>query len=494
MRVFAGLASDPFFMDVEAALRTDMSGTLSFNTAANTVQDRDCLTIVVEVPSGPIIQRFDGATLVAAIAENMVTRRGKPIRIERVGRPEIKNVIMANPMRDPRAQGVELRDLYNREDAFALSPVYRPLYESRLDANLAFFDGLDGATAWPIGPDGRHPLRDLLMDDFLILDLARPFAPGGFLEIERALAENRPHATAGGRWLDDDILDDLLTWMVNGGAGRAVRRRGRRSDQAGQPDLSLRARTQPGGPAASGLPEELTMETLKGKGAVVTGAASGIGKAIATAFIDAGASVLLCDRNGPALDAAARELGQRATGRVTDVSDESQVEGAMRAAREAFGSLDIVVNCAGFGAIMPLTELPDEKWKAVQAVTLGGVFYGLKHGARLMLEQGRPGVIINISSVNGRQAGEGQVGLLRGQGRRGHAHPLRRARARQPRHPGRRHRAGPGRDAAHAARAGESGHAGALPQRHPDAAGGGGGRDRGGRGVPRVRQRQIHQW
>jgi NAD(P)-dependent dehydrogenase (short-subunit alcohol dehydrogenase family) len=150
------------------------------------------------------------------------------------------------------------------------------------------------------------------------------------------------------------------------------------------------------------------MDMLKGKGTVVTGAASGIGKAIATAFIDAGASVLLCDRNAPALDAAVRELGDRAIGRMTDVGDEGQVEAALRAAREAFGSLDIVVNCAGFGAIMPLTELPDEKWKAVQSVTLGGVFYGLKHGARQMLEQGRPGVIINISSVNGRQAGEGQ--------------------------------------------------------------------------------------
>ena len=57
----------------------------------------------------------------------------------------------------------------------------------------------------------------------------------------------------------------------------------------------------------------------------------------------------------------------------------------------------------------PLTELTGEKWKSVQAVTLGGVFYGVKHGARQMLEQGRPGVIINISSVNGRQPGEGQV-------------------------------------------------------------------------------------
>jgi hypothetical protein len=219
MRVFAGLASDPFFMDVEAAIRTDLSGTLAFETAVNTAQDRDCLTIVVEVPFAPIVNRFGGATLLAAIAEDLVTRRGNPIRIERLGRPEIKNVLMANPMRDTRAPGVELRDLYNREDAFGLSPVYRPLYESRLDANLTFFDGLDGATAWPTGPDGRHPLRDLLIDDFLILDVARPFSPGGFLEIERALAEERPHATAGGRWLDDDILDELLTWLVNGGRG-----------------------------------------------------------------------------------------------------------------------------------------------------------------------------------------------------------------------------------------------------------------------------------
>lgn len=151
------------------------------------------------------------------------------------------------------------------------------------------------------------------------------------------------------------------------------------------------------------------MDVLRGKGAVVTGAASGIGKAIATAFIEARASVLLCDLNAGALDAAARGLGDHAIGRVTDVSDESQVEGAMRAARDAFGSLDIVVNCAGFGAIAPLTELTAEKWKSVQAATLGGVFYGVKHGARHMLKQGRPGVIINISSVNGQQPGEGQV-------------------------------------------------------------------------------------
>jgi Domain of unknown function (DUF4331) len=219
MRVFAGLVSDPFFMDVEAALRTDISGKLSFNTAANTVQFRDVLAIVVEIPFAPIVKKFEGVTIVGAVAENVVTRRGKPIRIERVGRPEIKNFAMANPMRDPRTRGLELRDLYNREDTFALSKEYRSLYESRLDANLAFFDGLDGKTAWPLGPDGRHPLRDLLVNDYLILDLARAFAPGNFLEIERSVVTNQPHNSAGGRWLDDDILDEMLTLFVNGGRG-----------------------------------------------------------------------------------------------------------------------------------------------------------------------------------------------------------------------------------------------------------------------------------
>jgi NAD(P)-dependent dehydrogenase (short-subunit alcohol dehydrogenase family) len=151
------------------------------------------------------------------------------------------------------------------------------------------------------------------------------------------------------------------------------------------------------------------MNILKDKGAVVTGAASGIGKAIATAFIEAGAHVLLCDRNAEAVNAVASELGDHAIARVADVSDETQVDSTMRDARNTFGSLDIVVNCAGFGAIAPLTELSGDKWKAVLAVTLGGVFYGVKHGARQMLDQGHPGVIINISSVNGRQAGEGQV-------------------------------------------------------------------------------------
>ena len=85
MRVFAGLVSDPFFMDVEAALRTDISGKLSFNTAANTVQFRDVLSIVVEVPFAPIVERFDGVTLVGAICgeRRHAPRQADPDRTSR---------------------------------------------------------------------------------------------------------------------------------------------------------------------------------------------------------------------------------------------------------------------------------------------------------------------------------------------------------------------------------------------------------------------------
>ena len=220
MRVFAGLVSDPFFMDVDASMDTEMAGTWRFSKeGTNTVQFRDVLTIVVEVPFAPIARRLDGTMLIGAIAETVVTRRGRPIRLERFGRPEIKNLILKNTSRDPRTKGIELRDLYNREDTFALSKEYRPLYSSRLDANLAFFDSLDGKTAWPLDSDGRHPLRDLLVEDFLVLDLAHSFTPANFLEIERAMLQGRPHQSAGGRWLDDDIVDEMLTLYVNDGQG-----------------------------------------------------------------------------------------------------------------------------------------------------------------------------------------------------------------------------------------------------------------------------------
>jgi NAD(P)-dependent dehydrogenase (short-subunit alcohol dehydrogenase family) len=99
------------------------------------------------------------------------------------------------------------------------------------------------------------------------------------------------------------------------------------------------------------------MDILHGKGAIVIGAGSVVGRAIATALIDAGASVLLCDSNYRKLEVVARTLGPLAIPRLTDTADESQVAAAVRFARATFGSLDIVVNCGGVDVIAHASAL-----------------------------------------------------------------------------------------------------------------------------------------
>ena len=88
------------------------------------------------------------------------------------------------------------------EDAFHLGEGYEGAYRARLDANLAFWDGLDGKVDWPVDEDGAHPLTELVLADFLVVDVAKPYAEqGSFLEIERARWRGEPHRrpAAGGR-------------------------------------------------------------------------------------------------------------------------------------------------------------------------------------------------------------------------------------------------------------------------------------------------------
>ena len=145
-----------------------------------------------------------------------------PIRIERFGRPEIKNVIMSMKEFDQVNRDLEIRDLYNLEDAFHMSKDYRGAYRARLNANLAAIDRLDGKTDWPLGPDGAHPLTDLLLDDYLVVDVSKPYAENSYFEIERAVLEGRPHETCGGRSLNDDVMDTLYTLLINAGNGPRI--------------------------------------------------------------------------------------------------------------------------------------------------------------------------------------------------------------------------------------------------------------------------------
>jgi len=149
------------------------------------------------------------------------------------------------------------------------------------------------------------------------------------------------------------------------------------------------------------------MGRLEGKVAVVTGGASGIGAATARLFVAEGASVVISDMQDPAGETLARELG-RATYIRTDVRDEAAVAAAVARAVEAFGRLDCMINNAGVvGAVGSIREMEARDWRDSLAILLDGAFFGVKHAARVLVEQGEGGSILSTTSVAGLRGGLG---------------------------------------------------------------------------------------
>ncbi len=129
------------------------------------------------------------------------------------------------------------------------------------------------------------------------------------------------------------------------------------------------------------------------KRALVTGAGSGIGEAVARGLHGEGAEVVLADRHGAAVKALAGELGARAGWVEIDVREEDQVRGAM-------GGLDILVNVAGVGSTTTAPDTPLEVWEDVFAVNVRGTFLCCKHAIPDMARRGQ-GAIVNIGSIAG---------------------------------------------------------------------------------------------
>ena len=220
VRVFAGPRWDPFIMDAPSALKTIATGKLAFTDPGSIFLDgKNVLSLVVEIDSALL----DGAELVGVVGETLT--RGKfNVRIERVGRPEVKNMMLAPKQFDPVNRDLEIRDLYNMEDAFHLGEAYEGAYRARLNANLAFWDGLDGKTDWATDGYGDHPLTKLMLADFLVVDLNKPYAEqGSFLEIELAVRRGEANESCGGRALNDDVMDTIFTQLVNAGNGPIIR-------------------------------------------------------------------------------------------------------------------------------------------------------------------------------------------------------------------------------------------------------------------------------
>jgi 2-deoxy-D-gluconate 3-dehydrogenase len=140
--------------------------------------------------------------------------------------------------------------------------------------------------------------------------------------------------------------------------------------------------------------------SLAGKVALVTGGNSGIGRAVASAFREAGANVAIGARRADRNAAAAAQIGGETLAVELDVRDEASIERAVAAVVARFGRLDVLVNNAGVVNRKSVMELEREAWEHVVSVNLTGPFLCTKHAARVMKAQGS-GKIINVSSVLG---------------------------------------------------------------------------------------------
>ena len=136
--------------------------------------------------------------------------------------------------------------------------------------------------------------------------------------------------------------------------------------------------------------------------AVITGAGSGIGRAMALLFASEGARVLAADLNGDAANTTAREIveaGGEAAAMAVDVVDPAQVRAMVERAHSLFERIDILCNNAGIGSTTDVVECEPEEWDRVMTVNVKSVYLGCKYAIPGMIEQGG-GVIVNISSIS----------------------------------------------------------------------------------------------
>ncbi len=177
---------------------------------------------------------------------------------------------------------------------------------------------------------------------------------------------------------------------------------------------------------------------LTNKTAFITGAASGIGKEIATVFARQGANIVIADLNKDAADAAAMELkgkGHLAMGVGVDVTDEAQVDAAVQAAVERFKAIDVLVSNAGIQIVHPVEEFSFAEWKKILAIHLDGAFLTTRACLKHMYASGKGGSIIYMGSVHSKEASKlkapyvtakhGLIGLAKVVAKEGAAHNVR---------------------------------------------------------------------
>ena len=207
-RVFAGLRSDPFIL-------AWLMGGGALKPFQNLLFNDNVLCIVIDFDTRRVLDP-DKGSLFGVIAETvpLPSKAGfighEPPRMDWVGRPEQTNIRLNNS----GMKGVEdLRDLWNQQKPFAIEEKLRPLFFQRLSDSVATWDMHDGKQDWT--PTALAAVANIFLDDFLLFDVAKPITDASHLEIEKSTLNGKPYQTGGGRTVDADVIDVLMTWMVN---------------------------------------------------------------------------------------------------------------------------------------------------------------------------------------------------------------------------------------------------------------------------------------
>ncbi len=148
---------------------------------------------------------------------------------------------------------------------------------------------------------------------------------------------------------------------------------------------------------------QLPLFRLDGRVAVVTGAASGIGKATARLMAQAGASVVVADVDAQGATAVAQDLGSQHLAVAFDLGDDASIASMIAAVAQRYGRLDVLVNNAGIYPKYPMESLSADQWDTMQRINTWGCFIVMREAARLMRAGGRGGRIVNISSIGGQR-------------------------------------------------------------------------------------------
>ncbi len=216
VRVFAGRRADPFLFNASWFLSVVNEGVIPPPKGSNDFTRLNVLSLIIEVEVEQVFGGGENALFAVSGETTTQDSANDPVRrIDRVGRPELTNARIVG-----HGQEEELRDLYNKENTFDIAPESYALFQTRLLNSITYYDSLDGNKDWLSPWDST--LAKLLLDDYLVVDVTKPFTVQSYFEIENSMLRSKPHTRCGGRVPGNNIINTLMTTMINGGHGQAV--------------------------------------------------------------------------------------------------------------------------------------------------------------------------------------------------------------------------------------------------------------------------------